>query len=102
LWKLADIIYPYSASLSGSISENVMVATDIIREAGWDYTYNNSGSFASALANRTMYAMSGIFINTDYQFQAYIDVVQFWSYNSLTNTWTDLTQDYKDGLFAQG
>jgi hypothetical protein len=102
LWKLADIIYPYSASFSGSVSENIMSATDIIREAGWNYIKNNSGSFDSALANRTMFAMSGIFINTDYQFQAYTDVTYFASYNSLTNTWTDLTQDYKSGLFAQG
>jgi hypothetical protein len=102
LWRLAQIIYPYSASFSGSVSENVMVATDLIREAGWDYIINNSGSFDSALTNRTMFAMSGIFINTDYQFQAYTDVTYFASYNSLTDTWTDLTQDYKDGLFAQG
>ena len=102
LWKLADIIFPYSASFSGSVSENVIAATDIIREAGWDYVVNNSSSFYSALAGRTMYAMSGIFINTDYQFQAYTDVTYFASYNSTTDTWTDLTQDYKDGLFAQG
>ena len=102
MWKLADIIYPYSASFSGSVSENVMAATDIIREVGWDYVVNNSSSFHSSLAGKTMYAMSGIFINTDYQFQVYTDVTYFASYNSTTNTWTDLTQDYKDGLFAQG
>jgi hypothetical protein len=102
LWKLANILYPYSASFSGSVSENVMAATDLIREAGWNYVVNNSSSFSSSLAGRTMYAMSGIFINTDYQFQAYTDVTYFAAYNSTTNTWTDLTQDYKDGLFAQG
>jgi hypothetical protein len=102
LWKLADIIFPYSASFSGSVSENVIAATDIIREAGWDYVVNNSSSFSSSLAGRTMYVMSGIFINTDYQFQAYTDVTYFASYNSTTDTWTDFTQDYKDGLFAQG
>ena len=102
LWRLADIIYPSSASFSGSVSQNIMAATDLIREAGWQYTYNNSGSFASALSNRTMFAMSGIFINADYPFQAYINVTYFKSYNALTNTWTDLTQDYKNGLFAQG
>jgi len=102
LWKLADIIYPYSASFSGSVSENVMAATDIIREAGFNYVYNNSSSFSSSLAGRTMYVMSGIFINTDYQFQAYTDVAYFGAYNSSTDSWTDYTQDYKDGLFAQG
>jgi hypothetical protein len=102
LWRLAQIIYPYSASFSGSVSQNIMAATDIIREAGWQYTFNNSSSFSGSLAGRTMYAMSGIFINTDYQFQAYIDVTYFKSYNSTSNTWTDLTQDYKSGLFAQG
>jgi len=102
LWRLAQIIYPYSASFSGSVSQNIMAATDIIREAGWQYTFNNSSSFSGSLAGRTMYALSGIFINADYPFQAYIDVTYFKSYNSTSNTWTDLTQDYKSGLFAQG
>ena len=102
LWKLADIIYPYSASFSGSISENIIAATSIIRDAGWQYVYNNSSSFYSALAGRTMYAIGGTFINTDYGFEGYIEINQFQAYNSTTNSWTDYTQDYKDGLFAQG
>jgi hypothetical protein len=102
LWKLADIIYPYSASFSGSISENIVAATSIIRDAGWQYVYNNSSSFYSALAGRTMFAIGGTFINTDYGFEGYIEVNQFQAYNSSTDSWTDYTQDYKDGLFAQG
>lgn len=102
LWKLADIIYPYSASFSGSISENIVAATSIIREAGWQYVYNNSSSFYSALAGRTMYAIGGTFINTDYGFEGYIEINQFQAYNSTTDSWIDYTQDYKDGLFAQG
>lgn len=102
LWKLADIIYPYSASFSGSVSQNVMAATAIIADAGWQYIYNNSGSFAGALAGKTMFAIGGTFINTDYGYQAYVDINQFQAYNSTTNTWIDYTQDYKDGLFAQG
>jgi len=102
LWKLADIIYPYSASFSGSISENIIAATSIIRDAGWQYVYNNSSSFYSALAGRTMYAIGGTFINTDYGFEGYIEINQFQAYNSTTDSWTDYTQDYKDGLFAQG
>lgn len=102
LWKLADIIYPYSASFSGSISENIVAATSIIREAGWQYVYNNSSSFYSALAGRTMYAIGGTFINTDDGYQGYIEVNQFQAYNSTTDSWEDFTQDYKDGLMAQG
>ena len=102
LWKLADIIYPYSASFNGSTSENIMAATSIIRDAGWEYIYNNSGSFFSALAGKTMYAIGGTFINTDDGFQSYIEINQFQAYNSTTDTWIDYTQDYKDGLFVQG
>ena len=102
LWKLADIIFPYSASFSGSVSENIIAATSIIRDAGWQYVYNNSSSFYSALTGRTMYAIGGTFINTDYGFEGYIEINQFQAYNSSTNSWTDYTQDYKDGLFAQG
>jgi hypothetical protein len=49
-----------------------------------------------------MYAIGGTFINTDYGFEGYIEINQFQAYNSTTNSWTDYTQDYKDGLFAQG
>lgn len=102
LWRLADILYPYSASFSGSVSENVMAATSIIRDAGWQYIYNNSGSFASALGARKMYAIGGIFINPDYGYEGYVDINQFQEYNPVTNSWNDLTEDYKNGLFAQG
>ena len=102
LWKLADIIYPYSESFSGSTNQNVMAATAIIRDAGWSYIYSNSGSFSSSLAGRTMFAIGGTFINTDYGYQAYVEINQFQAYNSSTNTWTDFTQDYVDGLVAQG
>lgn len=102
LWKLADIIYPYSASFSGSVSENIMAATAIIRDAGFEYVYLNSGSFAAALNGRTMYAIGGTFINTDDGFQSYIEINQFQAYNSTTNTWIDYSQDYIDGLVAQG
>ena len=101
LWKLADIIYPYSASFSGSVSENIMAATSIIRDAGWQYIYNNSGSFTRALGTKKMYAIGGTFINTDYGYEAYIDVTQFQEFDPIANTWNDLTQDYKNGLFVQ-
>lgn len=102
LWKLADIVYPYSASFSGSVSQNIMSATAMIREAGWDYIYANSGSFASALGARKMYAIGGIFINPDYGYEGYIDINQFQEFDPIANQWNDLTQDYKNGLFAQG
>ena len=102
LWKLADIIYPYSASFSGSVSQNVMAATSIIRDAGWQYTYANSGSFSGSLAGKTMFAIGGTYINTDHGYQAYIEINNFQAYNSTTNTWEDFTQDYVSGLMAQG
>jgi Limiting CO2-inducible proteins B/C beta carbonyic anhydrases len=101
LWRLADIIYPYSASFSGSVSENVMAATSIIRDAGFNYILANSGSFASALGARKMYAIGGTFINTDYGYEAYIDVTQFQEFDPVANQWNDLTEDFKNGLFAQ-
>ena len=102
LFRLAQIIYPYKAALTGSQSQDVMYSTSLIKDAGWDYIYNNSGSFSASLTGRTMFAIGGTFINTDYGYQAYVDIDQFQAYNSATNTWIDYTQDYKDGLFAQG
>jgi Limiting CO2-inducible proteins B/C beta carbonyic anhydrases len=102
LFRLAQIIYPYKAALTGSQSQDVMFGTRLIRDAGWQYIYNNSGSFAGALGARKMYAIGGTFINPDYGYEGYVDINQFQEYNPVTNTWNDLTQDYKDGLFAQG
>ena len=102
LFRLAQIIYPYKTSLTGSQSQDVILGTRLIRDAGWQYTYNNSGSFSASLAGRTMYAIGGTFINPDHGYQAYIQVNQFQAYNSTTNTWTDFTQDYINGLYAQG
>ena len=102
LWKLADIIYPYSASFSGSVSQNIMAATAIIADAGFGYIMNNVSAFAPALDGRTMYILGGTFINTDDGFQSYLSPDYFFSYNSATDTYTDYSQDYKDGLVAQG
>ena len=102
LFRLAQIIYPYKTFLTGSQSEDVMLGTRLIRDEGWNYVYNNSGSFSGALAGRTMYVIGGTFINTDIGFESYIEVNQFKAYNSSTNTWTDFSQDYINGLLAQG
>ena len=99
LWRLADIIYPYSASFTGSINENVVAATAIIRDAGWQYIYNNSGSFASAIGSKPMFAIGGTFINTDYGYQAYVEVNQFWKY-TVASGWEDQTGAYLTGLLG--
>ena len=99
LWRLADIIYPQSASFNGTTSQNVAAATSIIRNAGFDYIYNNSGSFASALQDRPLFAIGGTFINTDYGYQAYIEVNQFWKYTNISG-WEDLTTTYLTGLIG--
>ena len=99
MWRLADIIYPQSASFNGTTSQNVAAATSIIRNAGFDYIYNNSGSFASALQDRPLFAIGGTFINTDYGYQAYIEVNQFWKYTNISG-WEDLTTTYLTGLIG--
>lgn len=32
---------------------------------------------------------------------SYIDVTQFQEFDPVTNQWNDLTEDFKNGLFAQ-
>lgn len=99
LWRLADIIYPYSASFNGTTSQNVAAATSIIRNAGFDYIKNNSGSFAGALQSRPLFAIGGTFINTDYGYQAYVEVNQFWKY-TVAGGWNNQTSAYLAGLLA--
>lgn len=102
LWQLASIVYPFSSSLSGSISQNVAYATSLISSASFAYIYANSGSWHAAATGSSVYVLGGIFINADYGYQAYVDVNQFWRYNAVgaTGSWTNLTTTYKNGLFA--
>ena len=101
LWKLADIIYSYSASFSGSEGQNIALATSYIRDAGFDYIYNNSSSYHDAATGSDVFVLGGTFINTDDGYQSYIDVSYFLKYTAIgAGSWTDLTNEYRDGLLA--
>ena len=99
-WELTNIVFPFSASLSGSVNENVAYATSIISSASFAYIYANSASYHDAATGSNVFVLGGIFINTDYNYQAYTTVNQFWKYTATgTGIWTNLTSTYCDGLF---
>jgi hypothetical protein len=101
LWKLADIIYPNSASLNLSEGQNIALATYFIKNSAFDYIYNNSSSYHSAATGSDVFVLGGTFINTDDGYQSYIDVTHFFKYTAIgAGSWTDLTTEYCDGLFA--
>ena len=99
-WELTNIVFPFSSSLSGSLSENVTYATSLIRSASFAYVFANSASYHDAATGSNVFLLGGTFINTDDGYQAYTEVNQFWKYTAIgTGSWTDLTTTYCDGLF---
>lgn len=99
-WELANVVFPFSSSLSGSLSQNVAYATSIISSASFAYIYANSASYHDAATGSNVFVIGGTFINTDYTYQAYTEINQCWKYTAIgSGSWTNLTTTYCDGLF---
>jgi hypothetical protein len=99
-WELTNVVFPFSSSLSGSLSQNVAYATSIISSASFAYIYANSASYHDAATGSNVFVIGGTFINTDYTYQAYTEINQCWKYTAIgSGSWTNLTATYCDGLF---
>jgi hypothetical protein len=108
-WKLTDILWPYQATLTGftGTSEEIynkqmIFATQVIRDAAYDYVIANLPSAAEANTENDVYFLSGVFINSDVnagttQFESYIVVDKVMRY-AFGDQWYDITNDYMAGL----
>ena len=98
---LTDILYPYRSTLSGmTYGEQMKFATDSIRDAAEQFIIDTLPAAVTAQTSNDVYFCNGTFINTDDGYEAYVDINRFKRYNTLENTWTDLTSEYLSGLTA--
>jgi hypothetical protein len=101
LWRLSNILYPYSSSFSGTEGKNIFTASAYISEAGIDYIRNNSSSYHDAATGSNVFLLGGVFVNTDDSYQSYIDVKYFYKYSATgSGSWEDLSATYRSGLYA--
>jgi hypothetical protein len=107
-YKLVDILWPFRGTLSGftGTSEEIynkqmIFSTNKIKENAFTYLFANlSGATNSVLLSRPsteIFFTSGVFINTDYGYESYVNIDQFWKY-SINGGWVDLTSEYVSGL----
>jgi hypothetical protein len=79
----------------------MVFSTNKIKENAFDYLKTNlSGATSSVLSSRPsleIFFSSGVFINTDYGYESYVNIDQFWKY-SIDDGWVDLTSEYVSGL----
>jgi len=112
-YYLQDMLWPERATLSAmTYGESMVHATRVIRNNANQFLYDYlpaavTGGTLSALgyvSENPVYLCNGIFINTDYGYESYVQVDGFsaWTWNSVTSagTWTDLTSDYLSGLLS--
>ena len=79
----------------------MVFSTNKIKENAFTYLFANlSGATNSVLLSNPsneIFFSSGVFINTDYGYESYVNIDQFWKY-SINGGWVDLTSEYVSGL----
>jgi len=107
-YKLVDILWPFRGTLSGFTgtteqvyNKRMVFATNKIKENAFTYLFSNlSGATNSVLLSNPsneIFFSSGVFINTDYGYESYVNIDQFWKY-SINGGWVNLTSEYVSGL----
>ena len=101
-YTLVDILYPFSASFTGSYSQNMVKATEYIRSASdaWIVGPNGvSNPLSFVPANIDIFYCNGIFINTDDGYNSYVTINSFQKFTSGSG-WTDYTAAFTSSLLA--
>jgi hypothetical protein len=101
-YTLTNILYPFSASFTGSYSQNMVKATEYIRSASdaWIVGPNGiSNPLSFVPANVDIFYCNGIFINTDDGYNSYVTVNSFQKFVSGSG-WTDYTAAFTGSLLA--
>ena len=99
-YTLVDILYPFSASFTGSYSQNMVKATEYIRSASdaWIVGPNGiSNPLSSVPAGVDIFYCNGTFINTDDGYNSYVTVNSFQKFVSGSG-WTDYTAAFTGSL----
>jgi hypothetical protein len=99
-YTLVDILYPFSASFTGSYSQNMVKATEYIRSASdaWIVGPNGiSNPLSFVPAGVDIFYCNGTFINTDDGYNSYVTVNSFQKFQSGSG-WADLTAAFTGSL----
>jgi hypothetical protein len=99
-YTLTNILYPFSASFTGSYSQNMVKSTEYIRSASdaWIIGPNGvSNPLSFVPANVDIFYCNGIFINTDDGYNSYVTVNSFQKFVSGSG-WTDYTTAFTNNL----
>ena len=99
-YALCDILFSFKAALAAipAYGDKMVFATEKIRLAADTFLTGASGIITPNVpANTDVFYCSGIFINTDDQYNAYIKVTSFKKYNSVGG-WVDLTSTFLNNL----
>jgi hypothetical protein len=99
-YVLCNILFSFKAALAAipAYGDKMVFATEKIRLAADTFLTGASGIITPNVpANTDVFYCSGIFINTDDQYNAYISVTSFKKYNSVGG-WVDLTSTFLNNL----
>ena len=101
-YTLTNILYPFSASFTGSYSQNMVKATEYIRSASDAWIIGPNGienPLSFVPANVDIFYCNGTFINTDDGYNSYVTVNSFKKFISGSG-WTDYTAAFTGSLLA--
>ena len=106
-YKLCSILFANRATILASYNfvatpslygASMKYCTERIRIAGDTFLTGASGIIAANVGtNVDVFYCSGTFINVDHGYNAYVDVISFKKYNSVSG-WTDLTTQFLNTL----
>lgn len=99
-YKLIKILWTKRTELLSltSLSDRMLRATELIRDSAKKYIRENLYAAVKDYVNKPVVVCSGIFINTDYEYDALIDVNYFAIYDPSDRSWDDKTSEYLEGL----
>jgi hypothetical protein len=98
-YTLVDILYPFSASFTGSYSQNMVKSTEYIRSASdaWIVGPNGvSNPLSFVPAGVDIFYCNGTFINTDDGYNSYVTVNSFQKFSG--SVWYDYTAAFTGSL----
>lgn len=99
-YTLCSILFPFKTALAAlaTYGEKMVFATEKIRLSGNTFLTGASGIVDTNVGtNVDVFYCTGIFINTDDTFNAYVNVIEFKKYNSVGG-WVDLTTEFLETL----
>ena len=81
-----------------NLADRMLRATEIMRDASKKYIKEKLPDAVRDYVNKPVIMCSGIFINTDYDYEALVEINYFAIYYPVCGSWEDKTEEYMKGL----